>query len=120
MDQATQQNAALVEEMAAAASSLKSQANDLVQVVAGFNLGGSGHSQSPSKAAVRSTVPKAAPFKGQERRDAGIPKGAAARAPAAMKTTQTPISMAARLGKPTPVASAKVTPAGGDDDWETF
>jgi methyl-accepting chemotaxis protein len=40
LDQATQQNAALVEEMAAAASSLKSQAGDLVQTVAVFNLGG--------------------------------------------------------------------------------
>ncbi|TAH14168.1 MAG: methyl-accepting chemotaxis protein [Curvibacter sp.] len=38
MDQATQQNAALVEEMAAAASSLKSQANELVQVVGVFKL----------------------------------------------------------------------------------
>jgi len=38
MDQATQQNAALVEEMAAAASSLKSQANDLVGTVALFKL----------------------------------------------------------------------------------
>ncbi|WP_138513103.1 methyl-accepting chemotaxis protein [Rhodoferax bucti] len=38
MDQTTQQNAALVEEMAAAASSLKGQANDLVQVVAVFKL----------------------------------------------------------------------------------
>ncbi|MES2878151.1 MAG: methyl-accepting chemotaxis protein [Pseudomonadota bacterium] len=36
MDQVTQQNAALVEEMAAAASSLKSQAHDLVQVVSRF------------------------------------------------------------------------------------
>lgn len=39
MDQATQQNAALVEEMAAAASSLKSQAADLVHVVDAFKLG---------------------------------------------------------------------------------
>jgi methyl-accepting chemotaxis protein len=39
MDQATQQNAALVEEMAAAASSLKSQAQELVQTVAVFKLG---------------------------------------------------------------------------------
>jgi methyl-accepting chemotaxis protein len=39
MDQTTQQNAALVEQMAAAASSLKSQAHDLVQVVAAFKLG---------------------------------------------------------------------------------
>ena len=38
MDQVTQQNAALVEEMAAAASSLKSQAEDLVQVVSVFQL----------------------------------------------------------------------------------
>ena len=38
MDQVTQQNAALVEEMAAAAMSLKSQAEDLVQVVAEFKL----------------------------------------------------------------------------------
>jgi methyl-accepting chemotaxis protein len=38
MDQATQQNAALVEQMAAAASSLKSQATELVQAVAVFKL----------------------------------------------------------------------------------
>ena len=38
MDQATQQNAALVEEMAAAASSLKSQAVDLVRAVGMFKL----------------------------------------------------------------------------------
>jgi len=38
MDQVTQQNAALVEEMAAAASSLQSQAHGLVQTVALFKL----------------------------------------------------------------------------------
>jgi len=38
MDRTTQQNAALVEEMAAAASSLKSQAVDLVQAVGMFRL----------------------------------------------------------------------------------
>ena len=38
MDQTTQQNAALVEEMAAAAASLKSQAGDLVETVAVFKL----------------------------------------------------------------------------------
>jgi len=38
MDQATQQNAALVEEMAAAASSLRSQAQELVQTVAVFRI----------------------------------------------------------------------------------
>jgi methyl-accepting chemotaxis protein len=38
MDHATQQNASLVEEMAAAASSLKSQAQELVHTVAVFKL----------------------------------------------------------------------------------
>jgi methyl-accepting chemotaxis protein len=38
MDNATQQNAALVEQMAAAAGSLRSQAQDLVQTVAVFKL----------------------------------------------------------------------------------
>jgi methyl-accepting chemotaxis protein len=39
MDQTTQQNAALVEQMAAAAGSLNSQANELVQAVAVFKVG---------------------------------------------------------------------------------
>ena len=42
MDRTTQQNAALVEQMAAAASTLKGQASDLVHVVAVFKLG-AGH-----------------------------------------------------------------------------
>jgi methyl-accepting chemotaxis protein len=45
MDQVTQQNAALVEEMAAAASSLQNQAEDLVQVVSVFRLGDEGQGQ---------------------------------------------------------------------------
>ena len=40
MDQVTQQNAALVEEMAAAASSLESQAQGLLKTVAVFRLEG--------------------------------------------------------------------------------
>ena len=51
MDQVTQQNAALVEEMAAAASSLKSQANELVETVAVFQLNSNGVSP-PSSANV--------------------------------------------------------------------
>ena len=43
MDQVTQQNAALVEESAAAAASLKSQAQHLVQAVAFFKLAGGGN-----------------------------------------------------------------------------
>jgi methyl-accepting chemotaxis protein len=68
MDQATQQNAALVEEMAAAASSLKGQAQELVQAVAFFKVGGAAHHASLPRTAVRSSVPSAKPFKGDERR----------------------------------------------------
>jgi methyl-accepting chemotaxis protein len=38
MDQTTQQNAALVEEMSAAAASLRARAHELVQCVAAFRL----------------------------------------------------------------------------------
>ncbi|HMZ85915.1 MAG TPA: methyl-accepting chemotaxis protein, partial [Giesbergeria sp.] len=44
MDQVTQQNAALVEEMAAAATSLKGQSLELVQSVEVFRLGQEQHS----------------------------------------------------------------------------
>ena len=56
MDQVTQQNTALVEEMAAAASSLKSQARDLVETVAVFKLGAgsdSAYGAAPSLRPVR-------------------------------------------------------------------
>jgi methyl-accepting chemotaxis protein len=52
MDQVTQQNVALVEEMAAAANNLKSQAQELVQVVAVFDLGG-----AVAQRSVTDTVP---------------------------------------------------------------
>ncbi|WP_291115459.1 methyl-accepting chemotaxis protein [Hydrogenophaga sp.] len=43
LDQSTQQNAALVEEMSAAASSLRQQADELVKTVSVFQLGTSSH-----------------------------------------------------------------------------
>ena len=52
MDQVTQQNAALVEEMAAAASNLQNQAEDLVQVVSVFRLGSEGSGSGPGRYAV--------------------------------------------------------------------
>ena len=122
MDQATQQNAALVEEMAAAASSLKSQAQELVQTVAVFKLGAgdSSHMAIPT-AAVRAHPPKLSNFKGQERRTAGVPKGAAARGhsaapsrPAAPKAAA-PAPLAAPVAKPAAAASGS-----NDGDWETF
>jgi methyl-accepting chemotaxis protein len=118
MDQTTQQNAALVEEMAAAASSLKSQAHELVQAVAFFKLAaragsGSGATSMP-RTAVRAPTSQAKPFKGDERRAIGTSAGA-----------RKPAGAASASPKPTPAAAApktqtKPAPAGGDDDWETF
>ena len=71
MDQVTQQNAALVEEMAAAASSLKSQAQDLVGTVAVFKLGAGAIFVArvvPPTGSVRAEIPQNRGFKGTEKR----------------------------------------------------
>jgi hypothetical protein len=124
MDQVTQQNAALVEEMAAAASSLKSQAQELVQTVAVFKLGANDHMGRVSPlptAAVRSHPPKASNFKGSDRRGGGVPKGAAARSanrtpPAPPLRPYKPAPLAAPAAKPPPQAAS----GSSDGDWETF
>ncbi|OGB30496.1 MAG: hypothetical protein A3F78_14525 [Burkholderiales bacterium RIFCSPLOWO2_12_FULL_61_40] len=111
MDQVTQQNAALVEEMAAAASSLKSQAQELVQNVAIFKLHGNAPATSPLTVPSRRQVPSPGPI-----------------ARMAAKSTQNQgITHAPKLAAltpakaaPAPPSPAKTTPAAGDDDWETF
>jgi methyl-accepting chemotaxis protein len=120
MDQATQQNAALVEEMAAAASSLKSQASELVQAVGVFKL-----------AQGQSAVAQAQPVvKGPERR-ADLALSSKAKTPTTPAATshtmakpRSATSVAAKspatLAAAAPKTSKVVTPAGGDDDWETF
>ncbi|QEA14526.1 methyl-accepting chemotaxis protein [Comamonas flocculans] len=62
MDQTTQQNAALVEEMSAAASSLNSQAQDLLQAVSVFRLEQGAHA---SGAASRPLPAASAPASGR-------------------------------------------------------
>jgi uncharacterized phage infection (PIP) family protein YhgE len=118
MDQATQQNAALVEQMAAAASSLKSQAQELVQMVAVFKLTGQDvhHGSQTLAAPVRSTLPKAASYKGSERRATSTPLGAAARS-----TTASAATPAKLLPQRPAKAKETVAATGSDDgDWESF
>ena len=112
MDQVTQQNAALVEEMAAAATSLKMQAQDLVEVVAVFNLGS--HDGSPKRPS------QSAPAASQR---------TVAQAPIAQrlasKTAPKPAVTRPALSKPatatfTPKVASQTIPAGSDDAWETF
>ena len=125
MDQATQQNAALVEEMAAAASSLKSQAQELVQTVAAFKLSdGQGMGQGMGLAAKANVRRSATPsnFKGTDRRaDAPSAKPAAPKAASAKATPpRPPAAKPPVLTAAAPKTQSKPAPAGGDEDWETF
>lgn len=97
MDQTTQQNAALVEQSAAAAESLRNQAQDLVQAVASFRLGRD--SAAPmALAAHEFRAPQSAP--------------AAANAEPERPAVTPP---AARLASARPAAART-----GTDDWESF
>ncbi|MCZ8293482.1 MAG: methyl-accepting chemotaxis protein [Hylemonella sp.] len=114
MDQVTQQNAALVEEMAAAAGSLKSQAQDLVQAVSVFRLAQATTPGSSSATAVttrvatratRATDANSQAYSGVERRSANRATNVERLRP---KTTAP--QTAAK-----PAASST-----GTDDWESF
>ena len=119
LDQVTQQNAALVEESAAAAESLNHQTQQLVQAVAVFQLGQSsgvssaGPSRPPAPRSPilpqrRSGVAAPAPAKAMLSRPAAPRVAAPARAP---MSAPTPRSVPA-LGR------SKQT--SNDDDWEQF
>ena len=109
MDQATQQNAALVEESAAAAESLKGQAQQLVQAVAVFKLGhGSAHVvAAPAATAKPATAAHAVERRGPNR--------------------ATNVTRPNFVAKPKPAAAADAhvikAPAlktGTGDDWTSF
>ncbi|MDT7522620.1 methyl-accepting chemotaxis protein [Rhodoferax sp. TBRC 17198] len=126
LDQMTQQNAALVEESAAAAESLREQADRMKQAVAVFKVTGSMSGPSLAPVPVRSGKPSTA-FKGPERRT-GDAAGPQARTTASAKASPRKPAPAPKpaaapmpsLQKPVVTASNRSTPAGGDDDWETF
>lgn len=85
MDQVTQQNAALVEESAAAAASLKTQALQLVQAVAVFKLGAQDHL---SAQAVEPVLASASPvLRGPHRRSADPLRSKRVSAPRPMLAT---------------------------------
>ena len=117
MDQATQQNAALVEEMAAATGSLNNQANDLVQIVAIFQLGNNQAGAGLSKPLRNiSAVTKPRPAIG---RPSHAPRLAnvAPRLATSVKAKPQP---ARPPSLPKPAMQANAKPVGGNDDWETF
>jgi methyl-accepting chemotaxis protein len=120
LDQMTQQNAALVEESAAAAESLKEQAVRLSQVVATFKTGDDTVSLAASAPAVVSlqgkqpaSTPPLTPAAKNQPAAARVPT-LTQRIPAAKRPAPAPATAVAA-----PVAAALVT-AASDNDWETF
>ena len=111
MDQATQQNAALVEEMAAAAASLRGQAHELVQTVAAFRIQGDGAGGAASSAQpARALQPAPRPAIQSTR-------------PTPKSTARPQLAPASARPKPAPAPAAaqQAAPRGTDDgDWETF
>jgi methyl-accepting chemotaxis protein len=113
MDNATQQNAALVEEMAAAASSLKGQAQELVQVVAVFKL-------SPSDERATYGSASAASMGARPKARAVAPQRVGSSAPIA-KTKPKAIAPPVKLAtSKTNAAASPTKSAAADDEWETF
>ena len=103
MDDATQQNAALVEEAAAAAQSLQDQAAKLAQVVSVFKLEESAGGPPPVVTRVAALAPRA------------IQKGAAKPVRAVAESTKAPAKAALKAA---PKPARQTAPAA--DEWEEF
>jgi methyl-accepting chemotaxis protein len=97
MDQVTQQNAALVEQAAAAAQSLQDQATNLAQVVSQFRLDGNQVVVPAAPKAIARTASIAPVVK---------------RVPAATKP--------AAIARPSPAKSERASVAASEGDWEEF
>ncbi|WP_082584137.1 methyl-accepting chemotaxis protein [Noviherbaspirillum sp. Root189] len=108
MDEATQQNAALVEEAAAAAQSLKDQAGKLVEVVSGFRLDAdatvSSNTDTTASALLRSTT-------------GGVPMMNTGVAPVHEKVSRSPVLVTLE-GTTRPTARAPLATTA--DGWEEF
>lgn len=111
MDQVTQQNAALVEEMAAAASSLNGQADELVKIVSVFKLGNQSddhHSRAHAPSATpRSFQPTPPPRPNHAKKPS--PKAALSRPTASTPPAVKKISATKSLAGPST-----------DTSWESF
>ncbi|RYF23382.1 MAG: HAMP domain-containing protein [Comamonadaceae bacterium] len=128
MDTVTQQNAALVEEAAAATGSLKSQADQLSAAVSVFRIDGT---QAVRSAAVPAPAPAfqpraaapAAPKALAARARTAPAQPAAAKAAGPTRTLAAPVRKTAAAAAPTFAAAPSSTASGArrnEDDWETF
>ncbi|AVJ27638.1 methyl-accepting chemotaxis protein [Achromobacter spanius] len=143
MDEVTQQNAALVEEAAAAAGSLQEQAQRLAEAVAVFKINAGEVIEVPARqlaqqhrpaARVAAPAPEVAP---QPAAPAAKPAaavrlthtarakpepaaGASAARPPRKPAATRPAPAAKDVSKPAPAPAASRRQAPSDDDWESF
>ena len=134
MDQTTQKNAALVEEMAGATAGLRKQADELVHAVSIFRLQGGSVNPLRASAAVLSTPAAAAPARSVasstpptaaaagSAKLAASPSAAPATPAASSATTAAPAAKApaATAPKPAVPAARQLATTADEDDWETF
>lgn len=122
MDQTTQKNAAMVEEMAGATMSLSQQAEELSKAVAVFRVSGGSHIQHA--AIVRtSKAPEHLPAQQPKKASAmpaSAPTSAPGRAPHAAPAAIGSSAGAAPVTTATTKAAPKETVTTAEDDWETF
>ncbi|MCP3714614.1 methyl-accepting chemotaxis protein [Paraburkholderia sp. CNPSo 3281] len=121
MDEVTQQNAALVEEAAAAAQSLEDQAGRLREAVAVFNLedaAGGAAQVKPAPAAARAASASRAVTRPASAGGAAAP--AAKRAPRRAPAPAAVQPAARPAATPSVPVSAVASGAGSNGDWETF
>ncbi|MGA2553007.1 MAG: methyl-accepting chemotaxis protein [Burkholderiaceae bacterium] len=105
MDQVTQQNAALVEEAAAAAQSMSEKAGELAAVVAAYQVLGEMHSGNPARTLSGPTLVNTAPRSPKREVSGRVEK------PSRPKSIPQPVQK---------VASPVATATGSNDDWAEF
>jgi len=113
LDQMTQQNAALVEESAAAAESLREQSARMAEAISVFKLSNDRPRPVATKAPAAARKPAAAP------KAASSSAPVAARKPAAAPAARKPAATSAAAA-PAPRPAPAPAPAAADGDWETF
>ncbi|MBQ0132858.1 MAG: methyl-accepting chemotaxis protein, partial [Comamonas sp.] len=120
LDQMTQQNAALVEESSAAATSMHDQAQRLAQVVSVFNVGQMATAAAPMAPRAAMAAPTATPIARKVEMASSSPAKPTARvaASAAKPAAQAAQTSTPKLLRPAPVNQP--APSSSEDDWETF
>jgi methyl-accepting chemotaxis protein I, serine sensor receptor len=134
MDEVTQQNAALVEEAAAAAQSLEDQASRLRAAVAVFSLDDHGpaaglqatglhtaaSATSHTAGAKPAARPAAKPARRPQQPPAQAPRAAAPAVPQAGRVVPAATGVSGAPASALPGVPAKAAASAGSDDWETF